>query len=239
MKTETYSSLGLELNLSVPTTVEEFDQNAKKQGACLAEATNNVVYRGMLASFRYHFLHGVSEKDLTDDKEHKVLKAGTKPIKGVEEVSGIDRKTIPVMKDGKQVVRDGQPVEAFDPEDSEAKYFKRVCAAKGVEASAFKSIADAVSTALVFDASATERAPAGPKKLAQKYKDVALQFLTGKKNLEKLQKAFAKDLNGKQFTPVVKDDAGKAVALDAEVNQVALGWLCKEWEAAQDQFKNM
>ena len=230
MKKVKYSSLGLDIELSVPATVEEFDTNAKRQGACLEEAINNVVYRGSLAEFRDIFLHGRKEEK---NAEGKVVVTA---IKGIDDITGIPRKEIPVMKDGKQVVRDGSPVTIYDPEDSEAKYFKRVLAQLGKEASAFQDHANAVAAALTFDASATEKKPAGPKKLAQKYKDVATLFLTGKKDLAKLQKAFAKDLNGKQFVPVTKDDKGAAVALTAEVNVESLGWLCKEFEAAQDAF---
>lgn len=231
MKKTEYSSLGLKVNFLTPETVDEFDKLAGKAGACLAEGTNNIVYRVSLAEFRDTFLHGRKESKTVVDGKEVVLPA----IKGIDDLTGIARKELPVLKDGKPVVKDGVAVTAYDPEDSEAKYFKRVCAEKGVEPASFQAHADLVAAAIAFDPSATERAPAGPKKLAQKYKDVALQFLTGKKSLSNLNKAFQKSLN-KQFSATTVDAAGAEVKLDAEVNVEALGWMCKEYEAAQDVF---
>jgi len=227
MKKVEYSSLGLTVNLSVPETVDEFDKNAKKVGACLAEAINNIVYRGSLAEFRDIFLHGRLEEK---DANGKVIVTA---LKGVDDITGIARKELPVLKDGKPVIRDGSPVTIYDPEDSEAKYFKRILAAANKKVEDFQAQADAVAAALVFDASATEKKPAGPRKLAQKYKDIAAAFLTGKRNLDKLQKALAKDLSGKQFVPVA------GVPVTDEKNVEVLGWLCKEFEAAQDAFSKV
>lgn len=241
MKKVKYSSLGNEIELSVPSDVAEFDTNAKRVGACLDEATNNVVYRGMLANYRYYFLHGISQVDIDEDKESKIFVKGTKPVKGVEELTGIDRKTVPVLdKEGKPKTKDGQPVETFDPNDSEARYFARVCAEKNVKPESFASTAKAVADALVFDASETAREPKGPAKLAQKYKDIALSFITGKKKLENIQAKFKSDLGGKQYVPITErvDAEGKKVkvAADDAENVEALGRLCKEWADAQDAF---
>lgn len=243
MKKVEYSSLGLALNLSVPDSVEEFDKNAKRAGACLGEATNNVVYRGMLADFRYYFLHGISQADLDADKENKLFVKGTKPIKGVDDETGIARKELPVIdsKTKQPKMKDGKPVTIFDPEDSEAAFFKRVCAEKGLKPEAFQAKANEVAAALVFDASETEKAERGPAKLAQKYKDLARLFITGKKNLGGLQLALKKDLD-KQFVPLTEKEVdGKkvAVAPDADENVESLGRLCKEWEAAQDVFSKI
>ena len=243
MRKVEYSSLGNTIALGVPSTVEEFDQNAKRAGACLDEATNNVVYRGMLANFRYHFLHGISQAEIDSDKENKTFTKGVKPIKGVEELTGIDRRTKPVIgKDGKPKTKNGSPVETFDPEDSEAKYFSRACAEKSVKPDSFAGLAKSVAEALVFDASESEREPKGPTKLAQKYKDQALLFITRKKNLAALQGVFAKDLGGRQFTPLTSREVdGKkvAVAADDAENVETLGRMCKEWEATQDAFSKI
>ena len=45
MTTQTFKVFGYSFALSVPATVEEFDQNAKKAGAARAEAIKNVYYR--------------------------------------------------------------------------------------------------------------------------------------------------------------------------------------------------
>lgn len=52
MKQQTFKVLGLPLVTMVPETVEEFDALAKKPGACLNEAINNVAYRGVFAEAR-------------------------------------------------------------------------------------------------------------------------------------------------------------------------------------------
>lgn len=243
MKKTQYSSLGIDINLSVPAEVAEFDANAGKPNACLDEAINNVVYRGMLADFRYFFLHGISQADLDADKEHKQFAEGTTPIEGVEESSGIARKTVAVLdKSGNPVKKDGEAVTNFDPEDSEAKYFKRVCAEKGVEPASFQSLADKVASALVFDASASERKAVGPKKLAAKYKEKAAKIIA-LGSVDALAAKF-KTLIGRDmvFTPsgdmtktievtglgANKDEKATVSDKDAE----ALGWLAKEYTDA-------
>lgn len=55
MQPTNIKSLGFELTINVPSSVEEFDQLAKRAGACLTEATANVLYRGTLAEFRDTF----------------------------------------------------------------------------------------------------------------------------------------------------------------------------------------
>lgn len=63
MKTAEYkTNTGLVFKHEVPSSVEEFDQNAKKAGACLEEATNNVVYRSSLAEFRASMCEKLEEK---------------------------------------------------------------------------------------------------------------------------------------------------------------------------------
>ena len=248
MKTAKYSSLGLDVNLSVPETVEEFDQNAGKPGACLSEATNNVVYRGSLADFRYHFLHGVDQKEIDADKDHKQFVEGTTPIQGVEALTKIERKTVPVLdKAGKPVVRDGVEVETFDPEDSEAKYFKRVLAETKTEATAYQSVADAVAKALVFDASASERKSGLPKKLAAKYKLSAGQLLAGMMNYDKFAAAYEKTV-GTPLAFTKTDDMTKSFAVEytkksgekltatvSDKDAETLGWLVKKYNDAADE----
>lgn len=246
MKKENYSSLGLELSLNVPANVEEFDKNAGAAGRCLAEATNNVVYRGMLAEFRHYFLHGISKDDIDADTGNQLFVKGTVPIKGVEDVSGIDRKIVVVKdKDGKTRIRDGKEVTTFDPEDTEATYFKRVLAEKKQEASAYKSIADAVAAALVFNASETPKSEKGPKKLAALWKAQAKAFLlaevnpsTGKPySLATLQKAL-KGAGIEEFVPEVGTD-GKPLPPADDKNIEKLGWLCKRFKDSLDPTKNM
>jgi hypothetical protein len=247
MKKEKYSSLGLDIDLSVPDSEAEFNANAGKEGACLAEATNNVVYRGMLATFRYHFLHGISEKDLADDSSHKSFVEGTTPIEGVDVVTGIERKEVPVLdKEGKPRIVDGEPLTQYDPDDSEAKYFKRVCAEKNLKPENFQDLANRIAAALVFDASASERKAVGPKKLAAKYKEKAARILAGN-NVAALQAKYEglvrnPDGSAKSFsftatndqtkTFVVKwknGDGAEQSATVSDKDAESLGWLAKEY----------
>lgn len=178
--------------------------NAKRAGACLDEAINNVVYRGSLAEFRDVFLHG---RAADADK-------GITALSGIEDITGIERKTKPVLKDGKPVVKDGVEASVYD--ETESDYFKRVVAEKGGEATQFQSVADEIAAAIAFDASARERkAPAGPKKLAAKYVTTAKAILASG-NFAKAQARFA------QYSTPWPEFTG-----DAEKDATALGWAIK------------
>lgn len=73
-KVEYKTNTGVIFKHEVPDSVAEFDRNAKKEGACLEEATNNVVYRSSLAEFRaamcekLESLHGVERKTKVSGK---------------------------------------------------------------------------------------------------------------------------------------------------------------------------
>jgi hypothetical protein len=201
MKTQQFSSLKLTVNLSVPESVAEFDANAKRAGACLEEAINNCVYRGSLADFRYAFLHGIEE-----NKE-----AGIKAVKGLDVITGIERKTKPTGRKDK----DGADIVVYA--ETEGDYFDRICAEKKVEPSSFQPVADEIAKLVVFDASARERKPAAPKKLAQKYKDTATAIMGGA-NFERFKKDVTKALSK---NIVLTGDKDKDVE--------AVGWIVKEF----------
>lgn len=154
MKSDTIRSLGLTLAVSVPDSVEEFDQLAARAGACLEEATNNILYRSTLAAFRENFCEAL-EKD-----------------------TGIERAT---KETGKKDSK-GEPVVVFD--ESEADYVKRVLAEKKAEITSFQPLADSTIAAIVFDPKATERKSAGPKKLPKMYLEIAQAVLDQNKGTE-------------------------------------------------------
>jgi hypothetical protein len=83
MKATKISPFGLEVDYQIPSTVDEFDQNAKRVGACLDEATKNILYRGVFSDVRYIFLHGDEEKD----EAGKVVRS----IKGLDDLTGKER----------------------------------------------------------------------------------------------------------------------------------------------------
>ena len=227
---KTYNSLGLDIPFEVPETVEEFDRNAKKEGACLAEAINNVIYRGSLAEFRDIFLHG--REEVKNKETGEVTVTG---IDGIDMITGIERKSVVVMKDGKPVVKDGEEVTKWDTDDSEATYFKRVCAelvaaGKAVDAEAakksFQSHAESVASQIAFDASATERQPRKPVQLAAVYKNSAAACFANKDvNWPKLESMLSKqgipmpELTGDQAKDVLAVGWAIKSAKDAEAKK--------------------
>jgi hypothetical protein len=196
MKQTEYRSLGIDVKLNTPDSVAEFDALAKRVDGCLEEATNNVVYRGMLAEFRETFLHGCEK---TEDSP---------AIKGVEERSGIERKFKTVMKDGKTVLRNGEEVTVWA--ETEGDYFKRVLAelskkeGKDVPAAHFQTLADEVAASLVFDPTERERKERGPVKLAKMYVEKATEVLTQGRH-EKVIQHIQKDLKDTVPVPVLAD----------------------------------
>lgn len=226
MKKQQFKSLGIAFELPVPSTVEEFDTNAKRAGACLEEAISNIVYRNGLAEFRYYFLHGrEADKDLktpalegVEDYVRKNKVVAKDPETGKEELV-LRRTKATGRKD-----EDGQPVLAFF--ESEANYFDRVLQALGKEPSFFQDLANKHAALIAFDASQKEKKPAAPKKLAQKYKDVAVNLLKGPK----------KD----KFIADYKKLCGKDLVLstnpaDAEKNIETTGWAIKEFAEEKDK----
>lgn len=161
------------------------------------------------------------------------------------EISGIAPKSAALVKDGKPVLVDGKP--AMERTEKEEEYAKRCLATtpalfdklqaeltrrcngykvKGEDGKEVEVVPLATSMAV--------RVSTGPKvtKLAQKYIDAALLFLTGKKNLDKLNKAF-----GAASIPAFK--LLPDVAKDGTENATALGRLIKAWQESQDLTAGM
>ena len=140
-KQETYRSLGLNVKLTVPSSVEEYDLLAKKSGAALESAVANAVYRGKggLADFRSDFADAL------------------------ESATGIKRTTEVVTdKEGKPKTDDeGNTVTRYL--ESEQDYFDRVIKETNRTVESFQDIADQVSAKLVLDPSVSERSAPEPK----------------------------------------------------------------------------
>lgn len=141
MKIKTYRSLGFNVNISVPSTVEENDALAKRPDATLNDAVDNVVYRGGtgLPTFREELAFGI------------------------EAATGIKRLTEELKdKEGKtKTEEDGTP--KFKYIESEGEYLDRVIATTGRTQESFQDIADAAAAKMKYDPSAPERTAAGPK----------------------------------------------------------------------------
>lgn len=227
MKTKKYSSLGLDVNLSVPESVEEFDLNAKRKDACLDEATNNVVYRGVLNGLRELFLYGQDE-----DKEKELAK-----FDGIEQRTGIINTMVPTGEKKK----DGTAIMKRDLSD--AKFFEKVLAQLGVEASHFQSVMNEVAGLVEFDASAIERT--GPKivKIGQNWIDAAKDVIANDK-FGKLGTQYHKFVGKEIVLPTAvaalasdASDEAKTKHAEAEkqyINQLAR--LIKQmWDAKTEQ----
>lgn len=209
MKTTTYNSLGIDVPFQVPETVEEFDRNAKKAGACLGEAINNVIYRGSLAEFRDLFLHGRDAKD------------GVEAFKGLETLTSIERTTEPVLdKDGKPRTSDGKPLMKYS--ETEADYFKRVCALQGKKPEDYQTLANETAALISFDASAKERKAPEPKTLSQKHKDSA-KVVLNKYDDNQIEKNVRKNAPDWVHTPFARTG-------DEVKDLETLGWFLKEYD---------
>jgi hypothetical protein len=170
MKELQFDSLGLKGKVQVPENAAEFDQLAKREGACVEEAVNNVLYRGVLADFRSAVVA-------------ELVKETNKPL---------NTKPHP---DGKKDTA-GNILQVVD--ETEAKYINRVAAELGKNVSDFQYLADRVmelkdetgAPVVAFDPTQRERkAPvaAGPTK-----QDIAnAQALIGA-GREKFDKALAR-----------------------------------------------
>jgi hypothetical protein len=137
---------GLKIKLGVPSSVTDYDKLAGKDGATLADAIKNTVYRGPLAVFRDKFCTALEAK------------------------SGIERAFKPELDDKGQpkVDKDGSAIGSYT--ESEARYVKRVA---GDNVAQYQSLADEISASLVFDPSARDPKTSGPKKLAKMYTEAA------------------------------------------------------------------
>lgn len=190
MKPQAFKCLGLTANIEVPATTEEFDTNAKRTGACLDEAINNVVYRGVLANLRDVFLHG--------DEEEKDGKK-TLVFEGLEHRTKNARKTKVLRKNA-----EGEEIVGYA--ETEADYFQRVLAETKQEASAFQSLMDAAVKRCRFDASEAERKPRGPIKIGENWLKAADSLIAGN-DFTKFEKSYHKFTGKALAHPTV--DEGK------------------------------
>lgn len=212
MKSTTIKILGVEVPYEIPVDAAEFDKLAGRVGACCDEGTKNVLYRGTFSDLRDIVLHGADAVKDASGKE--VLPA----FVGLEESSKLDRKTKKVKN-----AKGDKELEVYD--ETEDAFFSRIMATQKKELKDYSAFFATAAKYAPFDPSARERKPAAPKKLAEKFKVVAKDFLEGRKSLEKLNALFTKTLN-KSFTK----------SGNVENDVVALGWLCKEYADAQDVF---
>ena len=155
------NSLGVDFKVNVPKDIAAFDKNAAAEGRCLAEATNNIIYRGFLPEFRKAFVPAVAKES---GIEREMIPDGDK----TEETTNADgtKVKVPVMKPALSVGKDLNKVYAeLGLEDNDAVQ------------SRFGELAQTIANDLVFDAAKVEREAPTPKKTPQVYLDAAKNLI--------------------------------------------------------------
>jgi len=172
MKQHIADSLGFDVMVQVPETVEEFDSLAGRSGACLEEATDNVIYRGVLAEFRSKLVDAL-EKDTSFPIEREQKKNA---------------------KGEPQFDKDQKPILVVS--ESEGAYKKRLQAHLGLDDDAFAArfapLAQQVAQGIKFDPKATERKPKTPPKT---YLEAARSILAQGGTYEKAAGKLGAELN--------------------------------------------
>ncbi len=203
--------------MQVYASVEEGDTAAGRVGAVLAEANNNLLYRGTYADARELICEIVTE--LTGETVAQ-KDSGQKNEDGT-----------PIMVDAESDKVFVRRVLANNP-----SLFDKVQAVLTERADGYSKAVDGKITffpALAADITQRERKPRKPVKLAAKYADTAKAFLTkainpatGKpRDIHKFLDAVKKSLKV-EWTPT--GDAAKDIE--------SLGWVCKhyaDWKAEQ------
>lgn len=228
MQPYTINTLGFKLGFNVPSTVEEFDQLAKRSGAALDEAIKNVIYRSVMNVFRDTFLHG------RDEEKDEAGNVKVPAIKGLDEKTGIERKSKVTKPEARNEKGEITQEEVSSWDESEQKYFDRVMATlvqrgdyPSIEAAvlAFQTDAQAVLDTIVFDPEKQPRTAGGPKKTPKSYVEVAeaLIELSGG-NVEEAVRRF----NAKTGRSVAanKDDLARGIWDDqkAKRKDIAAGY---------------
>lgn len=215
MISKEYNSVGFNVNISVPETVAEYDTLAKKTGACLDSAIANVVYRGVLATFRDDLATVVENNTGISRKTSPVLDKTGNPK--------VEKETV-TNADGTQTTTE-TPITKFD--ETEKVYLDRVWAILSVAsaggtpakfaspeaaAASFTAIAQSTMDKIVFNPAETERTPSGPKKIAKAYTAIAEKALAAGK-LDTLAANLATKLGDWKVDATV-DSVARAISED-------------------------
>jgi len=166
-----FRSVFCDVPIQVPSSVADYDALAGKEGACLASAIENVVYRGVLSDFRDLLIHGREAVEAKPAAGDQPAIEAVEAVDGLEQLTGISRKTIKKTVGKKEV-------EVYD--ETEADYVRRIIAAKGWDQEnpiELQQIADNIAKFLIFNPKEVERAARGPKKLPEDYKNAATRII--------------------------------------------------------------
>lgn len=200
MKKAIFSSLGIDITISVPETIDEFNAlDTTRPNAALDESINNVIYRDTLADFRDIFSAAVAKETTIARKQEQ-----KKDSKGVLVTEKVKVKN----EDGTESETE-QPV-MVDTE-TDAKYFSRVCSELGVEPTAFQTLAEKIAADLKFNPQATERATKQPSKVAEVYLKAARDIIA--KGVQQAVALKLAELVGAAVEPT-EESLGRAIQLN-------------------------
>tara|TARA_R110000868_G_scaffold160977_5_gene390829 strand:- start:1153 stop:1755 length:603 start_codon:yes stop_codon:yes gene_type:complete len=200
MISEKFNTLGLSFTFSVPETAAEFDNLAKKEGACVASANSNEMYRGIHPQIRSLFLDALSSETKIERKTKETGKTRT------------------IKEEGKPDITEAVVVWA----ETESDYFARVLAETKTDKTAYQGLLDSVAAGLKFDPSAAESAPSGPKKVAKKWLDAAQEVINAGA-AERVAAALTTKLG--LPTDVTLESLGRAIAEDQRRKSVAAEYV--------------
>jgi len=191
MTTTKVRTLSFNLDVNVPDSVEEFDQLAGRQGACLEQAVLNIIYRSVLAQFRASFCEALEEST---------------GIARETKDTGRTRKVKTEHADG-SVTEETEAVLVYS--ETEVEYVDRVFATiaqrdgSSIDAvvAANATLAQNIASKIDFDPS--ERAASGgtaaPKKVGKTFMALAEKLIAmgkGPKNADKLTQLLGIPVDG-------------------------------------------
>lgn len=135
MKTVQNKSMGLVVNVEVPDSVEEYNQLAGRNDACLEDAIQYNLFHSFNSEFRNKFAEAVEKETGIARNLNEAAMAKS-----------------PERKDGKEKTK---------IYENPGSYIARVLAEKGVEASAFQDVGDRIARSIKFDPSEGTRSGSG------------------------------------------------------------------------------
>lgn len=202
MISKTFKTLDMKFSIEVPETADEFDQLAKRKGACVESAVNNEVYRGVLPQIRSLFLEAVSARTGVE-RATKEVPGKTRTIKG--ENGAPD--TV------EQVVVWAQ---------TESDSLDTILAKSNTTRATHQDLLDGIAAKVKLDPSIPESAPSGPRQVAKKWLDAAQEVI----NAGAADKVAAK-LTEKLGMPVDAslESLGRAIAEDQRRKSVAAEYV--------------
>ena len=207
MQDTTIKVLEVEVNYQTPATSEEFDTLAGKVGATLEMAVKQELFHGAYGDIR----SGVADGLIKLGHERKALK--TEERESTDEEGNVTTETVVTKW------------------ETEAVFFKRICATEGVEPTHFKDLIQEVALATPFDPSKKERSVAA-KKIAKTHLECA-QAIAAEGGLEHVAGVLADLLSIDVDVSMGGEDAIENLARAISINEQ------KEKKALANKYTNL